>query len=415
MKLGRTRDKEKHTANLQLVKETNLTLIFNLIDKHESVSRAELAQITRLSPTTVSSLTEELIHNGMVVESGAGTTSTSGRKPIMLEMNPDGGYVVSVEMTEAGYNCSLYNLKCKEIGGKKVLVTDFDQVGTSIVDTIDQLLRSNQKDEGKLLGICIGAPGLIDTEKNRILSSTVISIDYKNDFYDRIKERFSSIPVFLGNESSFSAYAEKRFGRYGQVKNLVFIEINIGIGAGIILNDKIFTGAFGLAGEIGHMSIDINGPRCKCGNKGCLEMMASIPAMSQKIIFAIMSGRATLIRDIIQNDYNKVNIDVIKEAVDQKDELAVEVMTEVALRVAFGINNIINLFNTEAVVIGGEITKLGDAFLRKVKEEIAGIQFKPNLHMADIGYSTVGGNHAVLGAARFVLDHVFTNKELLGK
>lgn len=415
MKLGRTRDKEKHTANLQLVKETNLTLVFNLIDKHESVSRAEMAQITRLSPTTVSSLTEELIHNGMVVESGAGTTSTSGRKPIMLEMNPDGGYVVSLEMTEAGYNCSLYNLKCKEIDGKKVLVTDFDQVGASIVDTIDQLLRSNQKDEGKLLGICIGAPGLIDTEKNRILSSTVISIDYKNDFYDRIKERFSSIPVFLGNESSFSAYAEKRFGRYGQVKNLVFIEINIGIGAGIILNDKIFTGAFGLAGEIGHMSIDINGPRCKCGNKGCLEMMASIPVMSQKIIFAIMSGRATLIRDIIQNDYNKVNIDVIKEAVDQKDELAVDVMNEVALRVAFGINNIINLFNTEAVVIGGEITKLGDAFLRKVKEEIAGIQLKPNLHMADIGYSTVGGNHAVLGAARFVLDHVFTNKDLLGK
>lgn len=415
MKLGRTRDKEKHTANLQLVKETNLTLIFNLIDKYETISRAELAQITRLSPTTVSSLAEELIQNGMVVESGAGTTSTSGRKPIMLEMNPDGGYIVSVEMTDAGYNCSLYNLKCKEIGGKKVLVTDFDQVGNSMVDTIDLLLRSNQKDEGKLLGICIGAPGLIDTEKNRILSSTVISIDHKNDFYDRVKERFSSIPVFLGNESSFSAYAEKKFGKYDQVKNLVFIEINIGIGAGIILNDKIFTGAFGLAGEIGHMSIDINGPRCKCGNKGCLEMMASIPAMSQKIIFAIMSGRVTLIRDIIQNDYNKVNIDVIREAVDQKDELAIEVMNEVALKVAFGINNIINLFNTEAVVIGGEITKLGDAFLRKVKEEIAGIQFKPNLHMADIGYSTVGGNHAVLGAARFVLDHVFTNKELLGK
>lgn len=415
MKLGRTRDKEKHTANLQLVKETNLTLIFNLIDKHESVSRAELAQITRLSPTTVSSLTEELIRNEMVVESGAGTTSTSGRKPIMLEMNPDGGYVVSVEMTETGYSCSLYNLKCKEIGGKKVSITEFDQVGNSMVDTIDQLLRSNQKDEGKLLGICIGAPGLIDTEKNRILASTVISIDYKNDFYDRIKERFSSIPVLLGNESSFSAYAEKRFGRNDQVKNLVFIEINIGIGAGIILNDEIFTGSFGLAGEIGHMSIDINGPRCKCGSKGCLEMMASIPVMSQKIIFAIMSGRATLIRDIIQNDYNKVNIDVIKEAVDQKDELAIEVMNEIALRVAFGINNIINLFNTEAVVIGGEITKLGDAFLQKVKEEISRIQLKPNLHTVDIGYSTVGGNHAVLGAARFVLDHVFTNKGLLGK
>jgi len=135
--------------------------------------------------------------------------------------------------------------------------------------------------------------------------------------------------------------------------------------------------------------------------------MAGIPAMSQKIIFAMMSGRDTLIRDISKNNYNRIGIDEIKEAFDRGDEAVVEVVDENAARLAFGINSIINLFSPEAVVIGGEITKLGEAYLERVRMCVRDIGFKSSIGKVDIRYSSNPDNSVTLGGAKYVLDNVF--------
>lgn len=409
----RSDKKDKHAANLQLVKETNLALIFNLINKHQPVSRAELAHITRLSPTTVSSLTEELIESGVVVETGAVKTSAIGRKPIMLEINSGGGFVASVEMVEDGFFCTIYDLKYTEVDGGKNTVAHYTGIGTEIVKEIEHLLVKNNIKDDKLLGICIGIPGLLDLENNRVISSTVIPIDESNNFYSDIKRKYYDIPVMLGNESCFCAYAEKEFGMNGNIRNLVFIDINIGIGAGIILDGQIYTGSFGLAGEVGHISIDFNGPRCKCGNRGCLETLASIPALSQKILFAMMSGRETIVKDILGNDYNKIGVNVIKEAMDKEDGLVLELVDDTAEKLAHGINNIINLFNPEVIVVGGEIAKLGDVFLQRVDAHLKSMELKPNIDRIRVKYSGLGDRAGTLGGAKYVLDNVFKMKGLL--
>jgi len=413
LKLKKARKEEKQAANQQLVKETNLTLIFNLINRYEPVSRADLAHITRLSPTTVSSLAEELIENDIVVETGEGVTTTSGRKPIMLEVNPGGAYVASIEMVAEGFIFYLYDLKCNEVTGKKVEVSDYSTIGREIVSTLQKNLTSSNIDENKLFGICLGVPGLIDMENNRVTTSTVVPIDDSNDFYYYIKNRYSDIPILLGNESWFSAYAEKEFGSDVNIQNLVFIDINIGVGAGIILNGQIFTGSRGLAGEIGHISIDMNGPRCKCGNRGCIETMVSIPAMLHSLMSGIMSGENTIAKEIIEKNNNKVTIETMREASLKNDRFVLGIIDDSAKRLAFGITNIINLLNPEVVVVGGEITKLGNIFLEKTKKYIEDIQLKPNKGKMEIKYSTLKGNTVTLGGAKYVLNNIFEPGVLL--
>lgn len=408
-----TKNAGKQTANLQLVKETNLALIFNLIYKQGSMSRAGLAQKTKLSPTTVSSLIEELLRKGVVIESGAGKTTTSGRKPIMVEINAGGCYIVSFEIVADGFYCSLYDLLCRRIEELKYEFIDFEGLGNVLIETIEAILSRHGIQQNKLLGVSIGVPGLINHEECRVISSTVVPIKYDNDFYHQIKERFTDIPVFLENESYYCAYAEKEFGNAIDIKNLIFIDINIGIGAGIIMNGDMLRGTCGMAGEIGHISIDMNGPKCKCGNRGCLEIMASIPAMIQKIVFAIVSGRETIIKDLIGSDLNKININVIKYAIDNKDRLALDIMEDIALKLAFGTNNVINLFNPQVIVFGGEIVKLGDAFLNSIKEHLSSIALKPAISMTTIKYSSVSGNTVNLGGARYMLDNVFKIPGLL--
>jgi len=407
MYLRKKNKNENQTANLQLVKETNITLIFNLIYKHGPISRAELAQKTKLSPTTVSSLVEELLDGSMIIETGAGETTTSGRKPIMLEINPDGGYILSFEMLKDALLCEMYDLKCNDICSYKEKVDDYGIIGKIIIHEAEKLLKQNNISEEKLLGICIALPGLIDIENKRVTSSTVIPIDENNDFFSEIKQRFGNVPLFVENQSYLCAYAEKEFGIDEDIENLVFIDINVGIGAGIIIGGNVFKGSFGLAGEIGHITIDMNGPRCKCGNRGCLEIMASVPAIIQKIIFAIMSGRDTLVKKVIGNDYNRINIDIIKYAIENNDELVMEIMDETAMKLAFGINNVINLYNPQVIVIGGEIADAGSFFLEKLKHYLHSIELKPNIDRVKLKYSSLEKNAATLGGARYVLDNIF--------
>lgn len=403
----------KQTANLQLVKETNLALIFNLIYKYRSVSRADLAKVTKLSPTTVSSLVDELLHKKLVIETGFMETGKSGRKAMLIDINETGRHVVSVELVEDGICCFFYNLLCKKTTGKKYILKDFSDAGNEIINAIEASLKEEKIPEDSLIGINIGVPGLIDFSSGRVISSTVITISGDNDFFDTVKQRFSSIPVILDNESSFCAYAEKEFGLGNNIKQLVYIDVNVGIGAGIILDGRIYRGAYGFAGEIGHMTIDMNGPRCKCGNRGCLEQLASIPAIIQKAVFAVISGRETEIKSIIQNDLNKINTEVIGKAAEMGDELALEVIGENAARLASGINNVINMYNPQTVVIGGEITKLGKVFLDKLKNCLEDISLKPVPSRTEIIYSSLGENPATLGGARYMLDNIFNPPGML--
>ncbi len=372
-------DKKQKTANLQLVKQANLTLVFNLINKNQPVSRSAMAHDTGLSPTTVSSLVDELIAANMVLETGVGKLQGSGRKPIMLAINPHGGSVVGIELREGGFELEVFDLMGRSIKELSRDVSDFRHLGDIISDEIEALYEDEAF--GRLLGICVGVPGIID-RRTRKIHSTVIAIDEENSFFDVLSDRFPGVTVRLGNESSFCAYIEKVQSKEG-IHSLVYIDINVGIGSGIILEDRIFTGAFGNAGEFGHVSVDLNGRPCKCGNRGCLEVEANIPEILR------IAGVESL------------------SEIDMNEPEMRKKLYGVCQYLAGGINNIINMINPEAVVLGGEIATLSEPFLNALREELSKIMFKANKERFILRYSSVKGNPVTKGCGRYMLDRVF--------
>lgn len=375
-------EKNHKTANLKLVKQSNLTLVFNLINENQPVSRASIAHATGLSPTTVSSLVDELISENMVEETGMGKLSGSGRKPILLAVKRDGGCVAAVEIRDGGFNLEVFNLEGASVLYCSREITDYGDIGNIIADEVLEKCR----EFGRLLGICVGVPGVIDKKTKRVLS-TLIPITRDNDFFNVIRTRFPDMKVKLGNESSFCAYIEKTQKK--EIHSLVYIDINIGIGAGIILDDRIFTGAFGNAGEFGHVSVDINGEKCKCGNFGCLEGLANVPAICKA------AGVSKLTE------------------IDTTDEKSIERLRGVCRYIASGINNIINMINPEAVVIGGEISYLGKPFLEEIKKELAPIMFAADMERFSLEFSSVDGNPVTRGAGRYLLDRIFEDGDFI--
>lgn len=412
MNLRYANTSENRAASQQQIKSANLNLILNLINQNQPLSRARLAEMTGLSPTTVSSLTEELIDNRLIEEIGLEDTGNVGRKAMQLQILPDGGYSVGVEMVETGIYTELFDLRCNSKGCVFTELNSFDNIGSEIVASIYRLLNTVEGQTGRLTGVSIAIPGLIDPASRRILASTVLNIKMDNDFADVIQESFANTPVFLCNYSSLCAYAEMTISEGGSIRDMLLVDINTGIGCGIILDGKIFNGQQGYAGELGHVTIDHNGPKCKCGSRGCLEVMASIPALLQRAAFAVMTRQGSMLNRLCGNVPSMLALGMICQALEAGDALTVEIVSETARCLAFGLNNAINMLNPQALILSGQITKLGPVFLDLLQKFISEIEMRPMVNKMILRYSNLGSNQAIVGGAKFALDQAFSSGRL---
>jgi predicted NBD/HSP70 family sugar kinase len=389
------------TGSQQLIKETNIRRVFKLVSKSNGISRAEIAGRTGLSPTTVSSLADELITGGYIMEDGTGEIPTSGRKPIILKVKADGGYIIAADLQENGYNLGLFNLNCMPINEKFIKLGDYEKLGKSIAKEIEKVLESNKILTDRLLGICIGAPGIIDRDEGKIISSTILPIDGKNDFYEIIKNAYPGVKIELINESSLSAYAEKEYGTATLgISNLLYIDVHTGIGAGIIINGRMYEGSGSLAGEFGHISVDINGPHCKCGNRGCLETLASIPAL-----IADIEKDSGFPKEYPNAGSIEEKFSVIASEYKENNGFAGEIR-EMAKHLSYGINNAVNLLNPGAVVIGGKAAELGIKFINEIRRYIKKIGLEGNKE-TPVLLSEFKGNPVTAGGARHIFNIIF--------
>ena len=237
-------------SSQQLIKEANLKLVFSLICKEESLSRADIKKITKLSAATVSSLVDELLELGLIIEVGTKEVSTSGRKAILLNVNPEGGYLAGVEISSSAIVLDLYNLRFEKVLHKEKSLDGNGAVLHSLAD----FLRKEAA-EYKILGVAVGVPAIIDSENNSVVSSTVVEIETGVDLVKLLKQDFPGAEIDLCNTSGLIAYAEKEFGAGVGVLNLVSIEIADGVGAGVVIEGDIYGGTNGIACEFGHVSV----------------------------------------------------------------------------------------------------------------------------------------------------------------
>jgi glucokinase len=279
----------------------------------------------------------------------------------------------------------------------------------SILESAHRVLEQANVDISELTAVGIGAPGLLNPETGMLFTSPNLPGWRDVPLRDIMQERLGK-RTFLINDANAAALGEFYFGAARGVRNFIYITLSTGIGGGIIIDGKIYGGAIGAAGEVGHMTIDDEGPICNCGNRGCWETLASGTALAREARQRIKEGVRTSILEYAEGDVEKVTAQVIHNAAKEGDSLAKELIAQTGYYVGVGLINLINIFNPELIVIGGGLSNIGDILLEPAFKVARGRVYKEAFQAVRFASPELGRNSGVLGAAAFALQEM--KKEL---
>ena len=269
-----------------------------------------------------------------------------------------------------------------------------------IFSVIDHLLSQQKINLSQLDSINLAAAGAIDFEKGIITSSPNLPDWHNVPLRDIIREKYG-MNTFLINDASAAALSEHHFGAGQGTNNLIYLTVSTGIGGGIIIEDNLYAGASGSAGEIGHMTIDINGPRCNCGNIGCFEMLASGTAVAKEAMQRIKQGERSALTEIVGGKIGNITAEKVSIAAQDGDSLASEVILKAATYLGVGLVNLVNIFNPEMIVIGGGMAKMEDLLLNPARQVVIERAYQLPTRAVQIVSARLGDDSGVLGAAVF--------------
>lgn len=394
-------------GSFKLMKSLNRTLILNIIRKDGPISRAEIAKQAKLTPPTVTNVVHELLQTQLVKEREMGA-STGGRKPILLTINSESFYVIGVDVgirhlrvVTADLHATITNeieAPIPEGVGKKELLQ-------LLVEQVHRIIQHADLPKKKIIGIGIGMHGVVDAKEGIALYAP--NFDLQDIPIKSVLEKEFQIPVKVENDAKALALGEKWFGYGINTQNMVCLNVGNGIGAGIIIDDKLFNGMNGIAGEIGHTAIDLNGPKCSCGNYGCLQALAAGDAIRKRALAEIKRGRKSKIVEVVDGDLSKIDGKIVHQAATLGDDLAKEVLKQSGQYLGVGIANLINLMNPDLVVISGGVSKAGEFILDPIKRLVEERVLNMEAKGTDIFLSKLGDRGTVIGALTLVLEELF--------
>lgn len=388
------------------MREVNKVLILNLVRQQRTISRIDISRQTRLSRSTVSNIVSDLIDEGWLSESGTGK-SRGGRRPILLDFNHRANYVLSID-TGAIHLLALVTDLYGQILAEVQYPFDVSQgpeVGlTKITEIGREALIQAGVQASQLIGVGIGVPGPLNRTTGTIISPPIMP------GWDRVPVRAEAgasfgAPVYLDNDANLGAFGELTYGAGQGVDNLAYIKVATGIGCGIIIDGCIYHGHTGAAGEIGHVTIDVDGPPCTCGSYGCLEAMAGGPAIAQRALRAVQVGQPTLLREVASNGHLTV-LDV-EQAARQGDALSQQLYSDAGRFLGIAVADLINLLNPGRVVVGGRVSQAGDLILDSLRETAAERSMQAAFDSTDIVQASLGHRSTALGAVALVLHEAF--------
>jgi glucokinase len=277
-----------------------------------------------------------------------------------------------------------------------------DHVLANIKRTINKV--KDLADFSNLVGLAVGAPGPLNPFTGVVFSPPNLP-GWSNVPLTAILEKATRLPVYLGNDANLAALGEYTFGAGKDYRYLVYITVSTGVGGGVIEDGRILMGARGAAGELGHMSIDYNGPRCNCGNIGCLEILTAGPSLRRRAIEMLQAGHASKLTNMAGGDLQNITPELISEAAHQGDETAKKLIADTAFYLGVGVTNILHLYNPEIVVIGGGVSQIGEMIfepLRQVVKERAMPAFWEDVPIVP---THLGGDIGLYGAIALVLQN----------
>ncbi len=398
-------------TNSKFLKKYNEKTILNLIRLNKSVSRAELSKITKLSPTAIGTIVSKLICKGYIVETGIGKSS-GGRRPVLLELRPNWYYSVGVDIDINYINIILLDIAGNIVGKSMIHIDmprEFEKALNILNEKVYEFLTSLNIPFCKILGIGISVPGMVDGNTGKLL--LIPFFKWKDVGMPKYLPHIPKVPIFVENEAKASAIYEHWLGCCRGLKHFICINIMTGIGAGIFTGGYLYRGAKGIAGEVGHMQVDENGPLCVCGNYGCLDACASVTYMLERMKKIIRQGSLSKLNNVPNID--EITINTIIQAAREGDEAAKNVLLDSARYLGNAIAMLVNALNPEKVVLGKAFYHYADLVLDYIKDIVENRILNIKETKVDVVRSSIGEESSTMGAAIIPQKYFFGESETM--
>lgn len=381
-------------GSFQWMKSLNKSIILNKIRTAGSISRAQIAKETALTPPTVGSIVKELLNQNLIKESQLGI-SQGGRKPTMLVLNTSAFYIIGIDVGPKDIQFIVSDLSGEIVDEIK------DGISTAIqeeaflemlVSGVKTLIDRNPSLQ--YIGIGVAMHGVVDAEKGIAIFAP--NLNLRNIPIKEKLECVFELNVKVENDAKLLALGEAWFHSVMENTNMIAVNVGRGIGAGLIIDGKLYSGEHGIAGEIGHMTIDIHGKKCSCGNIGCLQTISSGPAIAEKASTILGTP----------SDLPLSSKDVYEAALDG-DAVAVEILEEAGTYLGIALTNLIHVCNPSKIIIGGGVSKAGDFIIKPVVETIQARAISPQAQGTQVEVSKLGDYGSSLGAVALILTELF--------
>lgn len=280
-----------------------------------------------------------------------------------------------------------------------------EEVMKRMAKFISDLIEESQIDRKEIGGLGISAPGVIDLETNTTIFLPNLYSEWRNIPVGDRMQSYLGLDVAMLNDVRAITYGEWAYGAGKGVDSLACFAIGTGVGGGLIVNNQLVLGFDGTAGELGHQTVDLNGPLCGCGNRGCIEVFSSGPAIAAEAGRGIRQGWSTKIMELIENDLNKLTPKIVAEAANMGDEFALEVWNRAGTYLGIGIANILTCVGVKRIVIGGGVGKAGDLLLNPIKKVVKERVHLMPLEKVDFVLAKLGNDAGTVGMAAWVARH----------
>lgn len=366
----------------------------------------ELSKSMGLSVPTVTKFIDELCEEGYVDDCGKLETA-GGRHPSLYGLNADSGYFVGVDLKKESLNMALINFKGDVI--KIEMRVPFKQDNTMecvdrLAEEIRRFIRSLSIDANNILNVCVGMSGRVNP--NIGCNYTRLNFGEDHPISALLAERLH-LNVCIDNDSRAMAYGEFIKRSDGCPRNLIFINVNWGLGMAIIVNGKLYNGMSGFSGEFGHNYGYDNQQICECGKKGCIETEVSCSALYRKFIERVRAGENSVLTQ--EKPIDEITVNDIISVVQREDVLAIELVEEIGAKLGRHVSDLINIFNPEQVIIGGELSRAGNYLLPPIISAVRRYTLNLMYPSADIVLSELQDQANAIGSALLARSKLFAS------
>ncbi len=369
-----------------LIRDHNRGLIIHLLRTAGPSSRADIARKTGLAPSALTRLMRELIAEGLVVEAGKRPShARGGRRPTLVAFNPRFATTIGIKVEEDRVLGARVDLEGK-IEAREETPFSTPPAPSDVLAKLVRTVRALK--HGKTLGVGICISGSVDPAHGVDLYSPILG--WRNVTLQAPLEEELGLSVRVENDVNALTLAEHWYGAGQEYRNFVCLTVGEGIGAGVVINGELYRGTFGGAGEVGHITIDPDGPRCRCGERGCLEVFAS-----DHFLLAEANKRGFS------------DIESLEKAARAHTGDAHDVFTRMGRYLGIGAKNLVNLLNPEAIILGGERMDAADLFLPAFEDEVRNHSFPEAAKELKIVPTALGEDGFVIGAATLIISEFF--------